>query len=156
VGHARAFLSDLPTALDAVLGGWQYTTVGRLYSGRQVIFANSYIVSGDPTLDNPTLDRWFDTSKFSVQDSFAPRSNPWVFDGLNGPTVFMMDMTFTKSFNLGSRYRLEARLEMYNALDAIVWDMPDTNIASPNFGKVTRKRPDGTGRELQFGVRFAF
>ena len=38
--------------------------------------------TGDPTLDNPTRDRWFDTSKFSVQDSFTPRSNPWYYDGL--------------------------------------------------------------------------
>ena len=34
--------------------------------------------------------------------------------------------------------------------------MPDTNISSANFGKVTRKRIDGTGREIQVGVRFVF
>jgi hypothetical protein len=30
------------------------------------------------------------------------------------------------------------------------------NLASANFGKVTRKRIDGQGREIQIGVRFVF
>jgi hypothetical protein len=156
VGRGRAFLADLPAAIDAALGGWQYTAVGRFYSGRQVIFTSSYVVADDPTLDHPTRDRWFDTSRFSVQDSFTARTNSWVFDGLNGPSVFITDMTLTKAFSLTRKYRLEARVEAYNALNRVVWDMPDTNIASPNFGRVTRKRPDGTGREFQFGVRFVF
>jgi hypothetical protein len=91
-----------------------------------------------------------------VQDTFTPRSNPWTFDGLDAPSVFITDMTLTKSFNFSSRYRLEARLEAYNLLNSVVWDMPDTNISSPNFGKVTRKRIDGTGREMQVGLRFVF
>ena len=112
-------------------------------------------MSGNPKLSNPTRDKWFDTSKFSVQDSFAPRSNAWYYDGLDGPSVFMTDMTLTKMFNLGS-YRLEARMEAYNALNGIVWDNPDLNLANANFGKVTRKRLAWSGREIQFGLRFVF
>ena len=43
-----------------------------------------------------------------------------------------------------------------NAFNNIVWDNPELNVSSPNFGKVTRKRIDGTGREVQFGLRFVF
>jgi hypothetical protein len=156
VGRDQAFLNDLPALGEAVLGGWQYTTTARYYAGRQVIFPTSYIVNGDPTLDNPTRDRWFDASVFAVQDTFTPRTNPWTFDGLNGPAAFLADMTLTKSFSLGQRYRLEARIESYNVFNAVTWDVPETNIASPNFGKVTRKRTDGTGREFQIGLRFTF
>jgi hypothetical protein len=156
VGKNQRYLNDLPAAAEAVLGGWQHTTTGRYYAGRQVVFPVSYIVSGDPTLDSPTRDRWFDTTKFAVQDTFTPRSNPWTFDGLNGPAVFIADMTLTKSFSLGQRYRLEARIESYNVFNAVTWDVPDTNISSANFGKVTRKRVDGTGREFQIGLRFTF
>jgi hypothetical protein len=156
IGRDRAVWSSMPAALDVLLGGWQVTAAGRYYSGRQVIFPTSYVVNGDPTLDNPTRDRWFDTSVFAVQDAFTPRSNPWTFDGLNGPSVFLADMTLTKGISFTSRYKLEARLEAYNLLNATVWDMPDTNISSANFGKVTRKRVDGTGREIQVGLRFVF
>jgi hypothetical protein len=155
-GRDRAFGKTMPAALDLALGGWQITGVTRYFSGRQLLFPTSYVVSGDPTLDNPTRDRWFDTSKFAVQDAFTPRSNPWYFDGLNGPSAYLTDMTLTKSFNVTNRYRVEARIESYNVFNNVVWDVPDLNIASANFGKVTRKRVDGIGREVQLGLRFVF
>jgi hypothetical protein len=155
-GRDQRFGANIPRALDLAIGGWQYSAVGKYYSGRPLLFSTSYRVSGDPTLDNPTRDRWFDTSMFSVQDSFTPRSNPWYFDGLTGPGTFVADMTLTKMFDLTSRYRLEARIEAYNALNSIVWDNPDLNLASSNFGKVTRKRLAYNGREIQFGLRFVF
>ena len=128
----------------------------RWYSGRPLLWGNSYLVSGNPKLDNPTRDRWFDTSMFAVADSFTPRSNPWYFDGLTGPGAFFRDMTLTKNFSLTSKYKVEARIEAYNAFNHIVWDNPDQTISSANFGKVTRKRTDITGREIQLGLRFVF
>jgi hypothetical protein len=156
IGRAHRFGANMPRALDLAIGGWQYSAVGKYYSGRPLLFTTSYVVTGDPTVDNPTRDRWFDTSKFAVQDSFTPRSNPWYFDGLNGPGTFITDMTLTKMFDVTSRYRLEARIEAYNALNSIIWDNPDLNLASSNFGKVTRKRLAYNGREIQFGLRFVF
>ena len=85
VGQGQAVGTDWNTAVDAVLGNWQFTASGRFYSGRPVFFNTSYVVTGDPTLSNPTRDKWFDTSKFAVQDTFTPRSNPYYYDGLNGP-----------------------------------------------------------------------
>jgi hypothetical protein len=156
VGRGQRYGSDMNQIADVFLGGWQYTTTGRYYSGRQLIFGTSYAVSGNPKIDNPTRDRWFDTSMFAVQDTFTPRSNPWVYDGLNGPSIFLADMTLTKAFSIGPRYKLEARIESYNAFNTTTWDIPDLNLSSANFGKVTRKRIDGTGREFQLGLRFTF
>ena len=123
IGRERKYLADLPTALDLVIGGWQYTTALRWYSGRPLLFTTSYLVNGDPRIDNPTRDRWFDTSVFAVQDTFTPRTNPWFYDGLNGPSMFLTDMTLTKSFTLPSKYRLEARIEAYNAFNQMTWDI---------------------------------
>jgi hypothetical protein len=156
VGKDRHWGSDMPTALDWVIGGWQYSAATRWYSGRPILFGTSYVVTGNPKLDNPTHDRWFDTTMFGVADSFTPRSNAWYYDGLNGPSWTVTDMTLTKMFNFGKRYRMEARVEAYNAFNTIIWDTPDLVISSANFGKVTRKRVDGNGRELQVGLRFIF
>ena len=145
MGRGRAVGTNWNAAMDSVLGGWQYTASGRYYSGRPVFFNTSYVVSGDPKLESPTRDRWFDTSMFAVQDSFTPRSNPFTYGGLNGPAAAFTDMTLTKNFTLTSRYRLEARIEAYNVLNAIVWDKPEINLSSANFGKVTRKRVDSNG-----------
>jgi hypothetical protein len=156
IGRDRAFLSNMPTPLDLVLGGWQHTATARWYSGRPLLFGGSYIVDGNPKLSNPTRSRWFDTSMFHIQDTYARRTNPWSYDGLNGPTVFFSDMTLTKMFNLSAKNRLEARVEAYNVFNSIVWENPDLSLASPNFGRVTHKRTDGQGRELQLGIRFVF
>ena len=155
IGRDQAYLNSLPVALDYLLGGWQYTTAVRIYSGRPVLFTNTVAVSGNPKIDSPSFGQWFDTSLFSAQPAFTPRTNPVYYDGLNGPGAWFVDMTFTKSFPLGP-YRLEARVETYNAFNHIVWDQPDTTFGSANFGKVTRKRTDSYGREIQIGLRFVF
>jgi hypothetical protein len=156
IGRERALLSDIPAALDYVIGGWQYTASTRYYSGQLLLFNNTYAVDGNPKVDNPTRDRWFDTSKFSVADQYTPRSNPWYYDGLTGPNTFVTDMTLTKMFQLSSKYRLEARIEAYNAFNQIVWQNPDLTLGSANFGKVTRQVLGQPGREIQVGARFIF
>jgi hypothetical protein len=155
VGRGQAFLHEMPVALDAALGGWQVTGSSRWYSGRPISFGN-YVVDGDPTLDSPSRDRWFDTSLFHTADSFTPRSNPVFYDGLDGPSAWFTDATLNKSFQLTGKYRIEARVEAYNLFNHVIWDNPDTNLSSANFGKVTRKRTDGAGREIQVGFRFVF
>jgi hypothetical protein len=155
VGRGRRFGAGMNAAADAVVGGWQYSVANRTYSGRPLLFGN-YVVSGNPKLANPTRDKWFDTSMFSVADSYTARSNPVYYDGLNGPGWTVTDMTLTKNFAVTSRYRLELRIESYNAFNQIVWDNPDLTLANATFGKVTRKRVDGSGREFQIGLRFVF
>jgi hypothetical protein len=154
-GRSRAYLSDMPTALEYLIGGWQYSSAVRLYSGRPVLFTNAVAVSGNPKLDSPTRGQWFDTSMFSAQPAFTPRTNPVAYDGLNGPGAWFVDMTMTKSVPIGT-YRLEFRAEAYNAFNHIVWDQPDTVFGSGTFGQVTRKRTDSYGREIQIGLRFVF
>jgi len=156
VGRDRAHFSDMPTALDYIVGGWQYTAAARWYSGQLLLWNNTYLVDGDPTLANPTRDQWFDTTMFHVADQYTPRSNAWYYDGLRGPSVFSADMTLTKMFTITPKYRVEARIEAYNALNGIVWQNPDQTLGSANFGKVTRQQLGYPGRELQIGVRFVF
>ena len=69
----------MPTALDCVIGGWQYIAVDahRTRAGR-CSSATSYVVTGNPKLDNPTRDKWFDTSMFAVADTYTPRIEPVV------------------------------------------------------------------------------
>ena len=57
VGRERAYLSSLPLPLDLAIGGWQYTAATRYYSGRLLLFGNSYVVDANPKLAKPTRDR---------------------------------------------------------------------------------------------------
>ena len=157
VGRERAYSRALPLPLDLAIGGWQlHGSDAVLLRTAAVLRQPAYVVDANPTLAKPTRDLWFDTSVFHTQDSFTPRSNARFYDGLTGPSAFVTDMTLTKNFNLTSSYRIEARVEAYNAFNNIIWDNPDVDLASATFGKVTRKRIDGAGREIQIGARFVF
>src|SRR5262249_35566914 len=66
VGRGRWLLKDAPKPVDLALGGWQLTTTNRWYSGFILQFNQNLIVSGNPKLDHPTRDKWFDTSVFAA------------------------------------------------------------------------------------------
>ena len=114
---------------------------------------------GSPKLKNPTRNRWFDTSVFSplpASDRSVPRTNPYNYPGVVGPSVSQVDMTMSKAFRLSERFRLEVRVEAYNAFNHINWADPVTSFTNSNFGKVTGKRTNFVGREVQYGFRVVF
>ena len=154
VGRGQAVGTDWNAAVDAVLGNWQYTASGRFYSGRPVFFNTSYVVSGNPKLSNPTRDKWFDTSMFAVQDTFTPRSNPYLLRGAERPVGAVYRHDADQVVQHGLEVPPQARIEAYNVFDAIVWDQPEVNLASANFGKVTRKRVDSHGPRDPAGRSF--
>jgi hypothetical protein len=159
VGRGKWLLGNAPKVADYILGGWRLSDTTRFYSGRLLQFSSSMIVNGDPVLKNPTRDRWFDTSVFSAVSDAAflvARTNPYSYDGLYGPATFQTDATLSKSFPLRERMKLEFRLEVYNVLNHINWENPNTSFGNVNFGKVTAKRGAYVGREVQYGLRFVF
>ena len=136
--------------------------MSRFYTGRLLQFTTSLIVNGNPKLAHPTRDNWFDTSVFSAVPDLGTafgntrRTNPWTFPGLVGPKTFQTDATLSKSFRLMEKIKLEARLEVYNLTNRINWDNPVLTFGNANFGKVTSKRGEYVGREVQYGLRLVF
>jgi hypothetical protein len=165
VGRGRMLLKDAPKAVDMVLGGWQFTTTTRIYSGRPLFFSQNLIVDGNPKLSHPTSSMYFDTTKFhalptSTDPSLPPnlikRSNLWTYAGLVGPGVWQSDMTLNKSFRLTERFKLEVRGEAYNVFNRLQLANPTVDFTSANFGKITQKLVAYNGRELQYGLRLVF
>ncbi|HKX30451.1 MAG TPA: carboxypeptidase-like regulatory domain-containing protein, partial [Blastocatellia bacterium] len=114
VGRGRWLLRTASTPLDLALGGWQLTTTNRWFSGNLLQFTQNLIVTGNPKLDHPTRDRWFDTSVFRrlpASDRSVPRTNAYNYPGLVGPGASQVDMTMSKSFKLNERFKLEVRME---------------------------------------------
>jgi hypothetical protein len=164
VGKGRRFLRDAPLGVELALGGWQLTTTNRWYSGRQLIFGQNLRVSGSPKLDNPTFGRWFDTSVFSAlpqgtatDPASVARTNPWTYDGVVGPGTGQVDATLSKAFRIREGWKVEFRVETYNAFNQINWDNPIVDFNNTaNFGKVIGKRPGYIGREVQYGFKLTF
>ncbi|MEK6336223.1 MAG: TonB-dependent receptor [Acidobacteriota bacterium] len=165
IGRGRTFLKDANRAVDMIVGGWTFTTITRIYSGRPLFFTQNLIVDGSPKISDPTISRWFDTSKFHAlptsTDPLLPpnlhkRDNPWTYPGLYGPGIWQSDVTMSKSFRLTEKFRIEARVESYNVFNRVQLANPIVDFNNANFGKITGKLVAYNGREVQYGLRLVF
>lgn len=154
-GRDRQFGRSMPKALDYVVGGWSLSGIYTYLSGELLYFNNtSAVLNGNPILDNPTRDQWFNQDAFSVLPAFTRRANPWTIDGLRGPSFRNLDMTINKKVPITERLALELRMEAYNLTNSFMGRNPEINPTSGSFGQVTRQLATHSGREWQYSARF--
>ena len=155
VGRGRSYLSNMNRVLDAIVGGWDVTGFLSWRSGFYVRFG-TMLVSGDPVIDDPTPQRWWDASVFTRQPAYTPRSNPWQYDGLTNPGLFNLDSSLVKRIPVTEKIRTELRMDVFNTLNNMTWANPNTNVQSANFGRSTNQLANTFGRRVQLGLRLEF
>ena len=152
--------------LDGVAGGWQVGGITTWRSGFHinpsagVNRANTNINVDRPdatgqsvNLGTPTTDRWFNTGAFVLQPIYqfgnAARNS------VPGPAGFMLDSNVQKNFRLLKEgHELQFRWESYNLLNHPVWGFPNSNLSSPNFGRITSTATNM--RQMQFALKLVF
>jgi len=186
-GKGRTYLSGINRAGDALVGGWQLTGLLTVMSGDYVTFnggsgefanpqSGNMIVSGSPCISNPTPSGWFNTSVFQAIPSnvpFTPRTNPYTYGCLTGPHFLNLDATISKSFRITEKFRLEMRMNAYNAINNLNRGDPITTIG-PGFGQALYQGAPGgvfgpqgnggglpsptsvAGRQLELGLKLLF
>ncbi|MBI4904037.1 MAG: carboxypeptidase regulatory-like domain-containing protein [Acidobacteria bacterium] len=155
VGRRRQFGSNMPRVLDYAVGGWDLSGIMTWRSGFFVRFGGM-AVNGDPILENPTPGRWFNTQAFSRLPNFTPRTNPWQYEGLTNPGLFNLDMSIVKRMPVTERYRVEMRMDVFNAANNMTWANPNTNVQSSLFGVTNNQLAATFGRRAQLGLRLEF
>jgi hypothetical protein len=135
-GKGKAWGNNLNPAVDAVLGGWQLSTI--LYAasgdfldvtsetalanlGTQVWPRADQVKSG--ALSNRTTGEFFDTSAFvAPPPGRGGNSSRGV---VQGPGSFTPDIAISKNFRAWKEgYRFQFRAEMYNAFNHASWGDP--------------------------------
>ena len=163
-GAGKPFLQD--GVGGAILGGWQFTNILSLSSGfprnpnTGVDRANlghtdqrpDPVAGQDPNDGPKTIQQWFNTSAYVLQP--AAEYGDAVRNSLLGPGIFNFDMSIMRNFTLGGSKSLQLRLEAFNAFNQPVWQDPNTNVTSTQYGQITATRKPM--RELQLGVKFSF
>ncbi len=169
-GRGHSHFSD-DGWVTTLLTGWQTFGILTLQSGRPFTVAllsdidNSGTgrsllgfgandrpnVVGDPTLGNPTPERWFNTSAFA----FPPRGT---FGNagrniLDGPGFHNFNASLVKNSAISERLNLQLRAEVFNLFNHPNFGLPDNFLGSPTFGRITTARDP---RHLQFGVKLLF
>ena len=120
-------------------------------------------VNGDWTLSNPTNDRYFDTSVFSLP---APGTYGNLGrNALRGPGTWRVDTALTRKFGLGGSRQVEARIEAFNLFNHVgpgvtqqingfgLVGNPNTTFTNTLFGKITTA---GDPRIMQLALKYLF
>jgi hypothetical protein len=154
-GKGRRFMNGTNPVVDAILGGWALSGLFTYNTGLYLRFGG-LLVEGDPTVDSPQTDRWFNTEAFKQLPAFTRRQNPLQFDDLKGPRFWNVDSVIAKEFKLigEDRLKFELRGEAYNLTNRFPAADPDLTVTSSNFGKVVGQRAGVFGRQIQFSGRF--
>jgi hypothetical protein len=108
-------------------------------------------VTRDPKLDNPTEQRWFDTSAFVIppRGTFGNAGRNIVY----GPGFSTVNLSLFNNIHLTERTTLQLRAEAFNLFNRTNYNLPDNYVGSPSFGAILSA---GNPRRLQLGVKLLF
>lgn len=157
-------------AMGALLSEWQVSGVVTLQSGRPFTVAllqeidNSNTgranlgfgyndrpnVVGDPTLGDPSAERWFDTDAF-VFPAYGTFGNSGR-NTVDGPGYRNVNLAVMKHLPLNGS-KLQLRLEAFNLFNRTNYNQPDNFLGSPTFGQILSAQ---SPRRVQLGAKVIF
>ena len=169
-GKGRQYLSNAGV-MSTLLTGWETFGIVTLQTGRPFTVAllseidNSGTgrsilgfgandrpnVAGNPTLSNPTPERWFNTSAFVF-----PAPGTFGNAGRNivdGPGYQNVNVSLVKNTALSEKFNLQFRTEFFNLFNHPNFNLPDNFLGSPTFGRISSARDP---RHIQFGMKLLF
>lgn len=171
-GKDRMFLSEIPTALDWVIGGWQLAGLTNYSSGRPFTvysgvntFSNSVTTPancdgcprnfGRVTEENGTsyLFTADQRARFSI-----PAPGEFSNTGRNyfiGSPDFRTDLSLSKKFRFTETMSFDLRIDAKNAFNAVNYGLPTTTVTSSTFGRI-RTSIDSRARRIQLSGKFIF
>jgi hypothetical protein len=168
-----SFLYEIPgqvgkPAIDAVVSGWSVTGIWVMQSGlpfsvtsgvdnaRSGTGGQLADLIGDPNLpDNRStaeqIAQWFNTAAFqpNALGTFGNSGR----NAFRGPSYRALDLGLHKTFNAKGRTKIQVRVEAFNVLNNVNFDLPTSSQNSGNFGKIlTASDP----RIMQLALRASF
>jgi hypothetical protein len=164
VGRGRKWFTRMPFAPEAIFGGWQFQGWFEGQSGDTLGFGNS-IFNGDVhnieiPVEQRRAERWFNTdvgfNRISTQvlanniQGLSTRFNGVRADGINN-----FDLSLFKNIRIKERVTTQFRLESFNSLNHVQFDVPNTTPVNAAFGSVTAQKGHGQ-RQITVGIKVLF
>lgn len=177
LGRGRMLGNNLHPALNAVLGGWNISSIIQIRSGFPLTVIDTRITAsslqapragafprplavGTGRVSTPTIDGWINGADF-IQPPTGSFGNAGV-GILRSPGFKVWDFTIGKKFNLSESKYFDFRAEFFNFTNHPNFAAPERNLANYNaanpaastFGKITDTI--GDPRRIEFVLKFHF
>ena len=168
IGRGKALGRNMPTVLNAVIGGWQTNGIWRFTDGRPLILG----LSGGQSLptygaqqpningtlrcaSSDRLNQFFaNPDILSTPDAFTLGSAPRTDGSCRQPGKANADLSLFKEFQLSSLRegaKIQVRLETLNAFNHPQFNGPDTTVDGGSFGVITSTA--NSPREVQIALK---
>jgi Carboxypeptidase regulatory-like domain len=168
------WIYELPFGTDKIYGGWQVSGILYLRSGLPLTITQSGTMLstgvannrpdtiGDPKLDNPTIDQWFNTAAFARTVEPTATFGNTGRNTVRGPGQFNIDFSLIKLTRFG-RVETEFRIEAFNLLNHAQFAQPNGQLGNAAFGTISQMLSNPacslcgtTERQIQIGVKARF
>jgi hypothetical protein len=173
-GHGKKFFANVPRALDAVIGGWQFNNILLLQTGQPVDLGAAGTASPGNRPDlvkkisypKSISGTWFDPTSFSSSNlpivQSTDGSNSAIYSrvgslGRNrvyGPGYRTDNLGVQKNLQILEGKILELHGDAFNVTNTPNFLNPDNSMNDGNFGKITGLH--GSTRQMQLSARFTF
>ena len=158
--------------LAALIGGWQFNTIGEIQSGRPLSL-NGSAIQRDPNVALPksqqSFTKWFDNSSTALNNPRPDGTFAWGvlgpneyrvvkqrFHDVNEPTEPLWAFSFFKNARVADRTNMQIRVEIFNVFNVRVYGGPNTSPTNAGFGIVDTASQVNFPRTVQIGARFQF
>lgn len=171
-GSGKAIGGNTSGVVAALIGGWQFNTIGEIQSGRPLGY-NGVAIQLDPDVALPKSDqsfeRWFDNSSTALNNPRPDGAFAWGvlgpndyrlvksrFHDVNEPTEPQWSFSLFKNTGVGGGKTLQIRVETFNVFNVRIYGGPNTDPRSANFGIVDTASQVNFPRTIQLGARLMF
>jgi Carboxypeptidase regulatory-like domain/TonB dependent receptor/TonB-dependent Receptor Plug Domain len=175
-GRGHRWASNVPAALDAIVGGWQLAGINTVTPGEPVTLtyspAASFVVSGiqqdfrgannyrpnvtcDPyaPAGEQSITNWFNKACVAIPtDPSQPFGNA-ARNTVRGPNFWTFDLAAVKQIAVTSQARLEVRVEAFNLFNRVNFAPPNGVRTAGAFGTITSTYDP---RQVQLGMKLSW
>jgi len=170
VGRGQKFFGDWGKVSEFLLGGWQLNGILSLQTGTPVNVVSGAAIGtcpgirpdlvGNPNGPPPPAPPgappyYFNVAAFSVPPNQGCTPGTAGRNLVRGPAYQNLAASIFKEFGWAERYKLQTRLELFNATNTPHFGNPDGIYTDGTFGQLYAPAP-GSMRVVQLAAKFIF
>lgn len=173
IGRGKVIGANMNHVLDAVVGGWQGSTLltyqtgtpmpinmysPRLADGNQRPNVVCHKVRTGISMEDAayTQNPYLNSNCFRDPGDQQPGNAPRYFSNIRGDSIRDMDFSLMKAETLPRESRLEFHVDFFNFTNTPRFAFPAYDWGDPAFGNVYQTAAGYVPRHLQFAVRYQF
>jgi hypothetical protein len=176
VGRKSLIGADMNRALDAVVGGWQLTTLvtfqsgqpidihmnnGRIADGNQRpdLQCSTYKLTTGISIHNAGMNGlpYLNSTCFADPGDQQPGNAPRYISQLRSEGIHQADLSLEKMHDFGgAKGKLELHVDCFNCTNTERFGLPDSGYESPSFGVISSTAGGALPRNMQLGLRYQF